>query len=287
MIDWYCCRSRKLSIDEIEAIFEETDEIKKMIEKDELEIEAEETDLDVLLDSCGILATRPTQVLNTLVQTRKTKSLDMLHLLSLEGQQEINGISSKSKSPKMPLRTMKDNVVAASMTRSLDFDDLKPNRRVVSEGFSNKQVKVGLPAFQEVLHQESMETSSISSDSDLETAVKPCETGDNLDKVKFTIVVVDETSQLNNMVEAAEEVPIERSQTDQQDTTEDTSQNTEEKEAVNDANAAAATLTTTDTTAEEKGEEDDEFDIILGDDNSNKQKRSMALFHPSMKMSLR
>ena len=261
-----------------------------MIEKDELEIEAEENDLDVLLDSCGILATRPTQVLNTLVQTRKTKSLDMVHLLSLEGQQEINGISSKSKSPKMPLRTMKDNVVAASMTRSLDFDDLKPNRRVVSDGFSGKQVKVGLPAFQEVLHQESVESSSISSDSDVETAVKPCETGDNLNKVKFTIVVGDQTSQLNDTVETAEEVPNEQSQTDQEETTKDTSQNTEEKEAVNDGNAdnaGAATLTTTHMIAEEKGEEDDKFEIIPGDDDPNKQKRSMALFQPCMKMSLR
>ena len=147
-----------------------------MIEKGGLEIEAEETDLDVLLDSCGILATRPTEVLNTLVQTRKGKSLDMLHLLASEAQErDPKEISAKPKSPRMPLRTMKDNLVAASMTRSLDFDDLKPHRRVVSEGFSGKQIKVALPAFEEVLNQELTESSSVSSESDGEAVTEPSE----------------------------------------------------------------------------------------------------------------
>ena len=258
-----------------------------MIEKHELEIEAEETDLDVLLDSCGILATRPTQLLNTIVQTRKTKSLNMMHLLSLEGQQqEDNGISTKEKPPKMPLRTMKDNVVTASMTRSLDFDDLKPNRRVISGGFSGKEVKVGLPAFEEVLYQESMENSSMSSDSDVEVVAKPSETSEKSNNVKFTINVSDETSQFENKVKTIEVFPgestAEQSQSDLQETV-GTSHNAEEKRADNEYGAAVLTTTDITTESEEKQKENDEFEIIP----DPKQKPSMALFHPSMKMSLR
>ena len=282
-------RSRKLSIDEIEAIFEETDEIKEMIEKGGLEIEAEETDLDVLLDSCGILATRPTEVLNTLVQTRKAKSLDMLHLLALEAQERYpKEISAKPKSPRMPLRTMKDNLVAASMTRSLDFDDLKPHRRVVSEGFSGKQIKVALPAFEEVLNQELTESSSVSSDSDGETVTEPSEKpGDTY----FAIGTGENNGLMENGLEAkyehsgefkADQVPEIKP-----DNAEDSIQKGEEKNGMNivDDASGSATLTATEITTEtERREEEDAFIIP---DESEKQKRSTALFHPSMKMSLR
>ena len=263
-----------------------------MMEKGGLEIEAEETDLDVLLDSCGILATRPTEVLNTLVQKRKTKSLDMLHFLALEAQErECKGIPAKPKSPRMPLRTMKDNLVAASMTRSLDFDDLKPHRRVVSEGFSGKQIKIGLPAFQEVFNQDSMERSSVSSESDGETITKPSEKpGD----IHFTIG----TSENSGLVENGSEDKFERSSGFKVDQVpeiktipgdaEDSVQKGEGSDRVNivdDANGPA-TLAATEITAEtDRREEEDTFMVIPN--GSEKQKRSTALFHPSMKMSLR
>ena len=292
-----CCsilnsRSRKLSIDEIEAIFEETDEIKEMMEKGGLEIEAEETDLDVLLDSCGILATRPTEVLNTLVQTRKTKSLDMLHFLALEAQErESKGIPTKPKSPRMPLRTMKDNLVAASMTRSLDFDDLKPHRRVVREGFSGEQIKMGLPAFQEVLNQDSVDSSSVSSESDGEAITKPSEKPCH---IHFTIGTSENSGLVENGLEAKFERPseFEVDQVPEIKTTlddgEDSVPKGERNDRMNvtgDANGPA-TLTATDITAEtERREEEDAFVVIPNE--SEKQKRSTALFHPSMKMSLR
>ena len=283
------CRSRKLSIDEIEAIFEETDEIKEMIEKGGLEIEAEETDLDVLLDSCGILATRPTEVLNTLVQTRKTKSLDMLHLLALEAhERDPKGISAKPKSTRMPLRTMKDNLVAASMTRSLDFDDLKPQRRVVSEGFSGKQIKVALPAFQEVLNQEPTESSSVSSESDGESITNPNEKPGDIHSALGT-------SENNGLMENGLEAKYERSgkfEADQlpeikPDDAEDSTQKGEEKNRMNivDDSSEPATFTATEITTETERREEDAFVDIPHE--SEKQKRSTALFHPSMKMSLR
>ena len=168
-----------MSVDEIDAIFEhveETEEIKQLVAKDEVEIEAEETDLDVLLDSCGILATSPTHVLNTLVQTRKAKSLDMMHCLvgphetshvvEPQGGSTEEGISRKPKSPRMPLRFVKDNLVASSMTRSLDFEEsTRLNRHTISESHHIKH-KAGLPTFAEFVNQESNETtSSLSSDS--------------------------------------------------------------------------------------------------------------------------
>ena len=253
-----------------------------MIETGGLEIEAEETDLDVLLDSCGILATRPTEVLNTLVHNRKAKSLDMLHLLVQEKDSE--GISTKQKSPRMPLRTMKDNIVGSSMTRSLDFDDLKPRKKVVGERFGGKQIHVGLPAFKEVLSQELVDNSSVSSESD----------GDVFAKIN------EEASEVDFTVGTSENVSIENSVSTEGQKLEENhvSNNSEEfnhkgekkgegdiKNIDNVENRSENLIEIALHTDSERREEEDQFVTIP--DESGKQKRSTALFHPSMKMSLR
>ncbi len=274
-------------MDEIEAIFEETDAIKDMIEQDELEIEAEESDLDVLLNSCGILSTTPTHVLSTLVQTRKSKSLDMVHLLAQEthGHHQTREISRQPpKSPKMLLRMMKENVVAASMTRSLDFDDMKVNRRVVSEGFSGKQVKVGLPAFQELLQQEYLDTSSISSDSETDLvpwAEQPLERNNCNNKPTFFVSKHDEpdvTEKKSALQEKSDETSGETSALASEVTAVDSSQEVENSETVS-VNGVPA--------EEVVDESEDKFPADDAQTQSKHSKPVMALYHPSMKMSLR
>ena len=72
------------------------------------------------------------------------------------------------------------------------------------------------------------------------------------------------------------------------DNAEDSIQKGEEKNRMNivDDASGPATLTATEITAETERREEEEDAFIIPDE-SEKQKRSTALFHPSMKMSLR
>ncbi len=253
-------------MDEIEAIFEETDVIKEMIEKEELEIEAEETDLDVLLDSCGILATSPSHVLNTLVQTKKSKSLDMMHQLEPETHKQKAGHGgARPRSPKVPLRTVKDNVVGASMTRSLDFDDFQATKAVLGDSLSGKQIKFGLPTYKEMLLLETAETSSVSSDSDADANTK----ADKANEGAPSIVVSKDANNQANTNDVPNTAEPTDSQNAQDSGAEKSSQKAESCEAVNGVDAA------------------EEHDTFAEGESQRKHKQIVALYHPSMKMSLR
>ncbi len=217
------------------------------------------------------------------------------------------GISRKPKSPRMPLRFVKDNLVASSMTRSLDFEEsTRLKRHTISESHNIKH-KAGLPTFAELINQESTETASLlSSESGnlpksqseamsqkeathvKDNSKEKMETGSS--HVTFSIESptsqkplphFQEVKSSHNFHANSNQLDTADGNSSSQPKESTTSHNDNKSHDVNGSTGLNAIAEDTERNEYEKNEENNYLQ------QTNKPPPAVQLFHPSMKMSLR
>ena len=125
-------------LDDVDAL------VMQECEEQQLDLGPLSQETDVCLGSCGILATKPSQVLSSLLQGKRAESMDALFLLKRCGPRDILGTYSE-------IRPKRDIMVSKAKSRSLDIEDKKYRMCASAErlDIGSKQMSILSPQMEE------------------------------------------------------------------------------------------------------------------------------------------